>query len=143
MLTIDVQPDFRVTLLILVEQCSKMYEQLHNVREADISPASLLGYCLAHLYNAAAFNDCYRMVQSPATAAFYNETKHEHFMNIITWMYAPAFIADQLQSIQCTFDPQRNNLGFIYSFACFSFPHDLGTVLPRSSHIAIQKALCL
>lgn len=50
-----VQPGFRNIILILIEQCTKIYEQLQQIREPRITPASMLAYCLSLIYGYGYF----------------------------------------------------------------------------------------
>lgn len=57
--TIDVQPDFRYIIYQLCDHATRIYQQIEQLNNPSITPASLLASFLHSIYTYGALNDIY------------------------------------------------------------------------------------
>lgn len=143
--TIDCQPDFRPILYQLIDHSIKIFETQKQRKIPAITPASLLASFLHQINCFAALADVYSVRETMSFHAkiFSQETLNLQYLNLSSWMSTPPFIKIILEGIFPTFDPQRKNLCFVYSFASFSFYHDLGRFFPIHMFLALHDIIAI
>lgn len=140
---IDCQPDFRIILYQLIDHSIRIFEQQKNRNIPSITPASLLATFMHQVNAFGALADVYyvRGTMSRHASIFSEYMIRRQTLNIASWIYTPPFIKDILEGLYPTFDPVRKNLSFIYTFASFSFYHDLGRFFPLHMFLALHNII--
>lgn len=143
--TIDCQPDFRPVLYQLIDHSIKIFETQKQRNIPAITPASLLATFLHQIYCFAALADNFNIRETMSYHAnlFSQSVLNLQYLNLSSWLNTPPFIKIILEGLFPTFDPQRKNLCFVYSFASFSFYHDLGRFFPIHMFLALHDLIAL
>lgn len=141
--TIDVMPDFRALLIQLVDTSVKVYKQLEQLNQPGLSPATILACSLQSIYAHGAISDVWaiRETTSRYGSEFNNEADYPQYLTLLGYNSIPPYIKQISLGLQFTFDPQRKNVAFIYSFAAFSFRHDYGRVFPIGMFITLHNLM--
>lgn len=141
--TIDVIPDFRYIIYQLIDHSIKIFETMKSRNIPSLTPASILATCLQQIYAYGASADIFyiRDILSYQGQNFIDHSEKKQLVTLLTWMLTPPFVRDILFGLTPTCDPRRKNLCFIYSFAAFSFRHDVGRVYPVHMFIALHNII--
>lgn len=140
---IDCQPDARIILYQLIDHSIKIFEQHKGRNIPSITPASLLAVFMHQINTFGALADIYsiRETMSKHASEFSNITMKLQSLNIASWLATPPFIRYILEGLYPTCDPERINLSFIFSYASFSFNHDLGRFFPLHMFLALHNII--
>lgn len=141
--TIDVLPDFRYILYQLIDHCTKIFDNIKSRNIPAITPATLLAASLQQIYAYGASLDVYfiRECASYHAVTFADEMQKKQYLNVLTWMKTPDFIRCILTGLTPTCDARRKNICFLYTFAAFSFNHDMGRVFPVHMFLALHNII--
>nr|BCD56391.1 putative coat protein [Lichen partiti-like RNA virus sp.] len=131
---IDVQPDYRFTLSVIIYHVIRIYATLEQKNNPMISPASITAYCLALTYGYALICDSenVRNVKSEYADSYADNPSRCDLLIELERAFVPPFLRNILTALTPTFDPRRSNLSFVNTFACFFASHDYGRTYPIS-----------
>lgn len=108
-----------------------------------ITPATLVAYCLECIYTFMLMNDArlIRLNTSQAGEQFISQDSRDQFINAMSWRAVPPFVFDIIKGMYSTFDPRRNNVAYITSFAAFSLDHDFYRVFPITMFLKLHDII--
>lgn len=141
--TIDVIPDFRYITTQLVEHSIKIYQQIAQLSVPTVTPASLLAYFLDCIYTYGTVNDVWHIRECTSFYGdqFLADQQAAQSLYLACYDAVPPFLRDIIRQLEFTFDPRRQNLAYIYSFAAYSFPHDSGRIYPIHMFLALHNII--
>lgn len=134
---IDVQPDFRNVVLAINYHITRHYADLNQKINPDLTPASMMAYCLTVVYGLALLYDDEnaRTVRSQYSSEFIADSKRLLLREYIARMYVPPFLEPILESMYQTSSQTRRKLLYVYSLAGFQLEYDYGRAFPVSMYL--------
>lgn len=134
---IDVQPDFRNVVLAINYHITRLYADLNQRINPDLTPSSMMAYCLTVVYGLALLYDDEnaRTVKSSHANDFIADSKRLLLRDYIARMYVPSFLEPILEGLFQTTSTTRQKLRYIYSLAAYQLEYDYGRSFPVSMYL--------
>lgn len=140
---IDVQPDYRNIILFLNYHITNEYPSIAIKEFPAMTPASLMGYCLAICYAYALINDDenVRTIKSDFAQDFKTTKGLDSILTELRRLPVPPFMVPLLQGLSAASDTRKPNIKFVYSLAGYDLDYDYGRSFPISVFFAAHNVI--
>lgn len=129
--TIDVQPDFRMMFIYIINYVITIYPNFDVKASPNVTPASLIAYLQIVYIIYLLLNDLYaRNKPSIWASKWKGDAKKITLLRKFLECYVPPDIFNIIKKFAALTDARRPNLEFIPSLAGFNYNHDFGRIVP-------------
>jgi hypothetical protein len=137
---IDVTPDTRYILYMMVFYIMKLYDSKKQEPNPLLTPASFVAYCLFQLYGFLLVNDYHgRPNPSFYASEFMDNDARTHLFDALKESYVPPFMMQIFHGLTDVIDPRRNGLQYFATLAGSRFQHDFGRLMYPLSFLQMHN----
>jgi len=137
---IDVCPDTRYILLMIIFYVMKLYDDKKQTPNPLLTPASFVSYCLLLVYGFFLVNDYHgRPVPSNYASDFMDSDARIQLFDALKEAFVPPFLLQVFHSLTDVIDPRRPGLQYFPTLNGFRFTTDFGRFLLPSSFMQMHN----